>query len=216
MDKKPVTVEIPAPNFDVIEIVIEGTTPYVQNAFSKKAREQMKKTQEAGSTSGSKKNRTPKDFRKCYEDALHQSEDGWYGIPASAFRNGMISACKTVNYVMTRAKLAVFIEANGFDKADGTPLVKITKGKPKYCEHYVRIANNKTDIRARGMWMPGWRAKVTIRYDKDMFQRSDVVNLMVRVGMQVGIGEGRNDSKNSCGVGWGLFTLTVKSRKDSA
>jgi hypothetical protein len=30
---------------------------------------------------------------------------------------------------------------------------------------------------------------------------------MARVGLQVGIGEGRPDSKNSAGMGWGLFTI---------
>jgi hypothetical protein len=36
---------------------------------------------------------------------------------------------------------------------------------------------------------------------------TDVTNLMQRVGQQVGIGEGRNDSKMSAGMGWGCFTL---------
>jgi hypothetical protein len=27
------------------------------------------------------------------------------------------------------------------------------------------------------------------------------------VGRQVGIGEGRPDSRNSCGMGWGLFEI---------
>jgi len=31
--------------------------------------------------------------------------------------------------------------------------------------------------------------------------------LLARVGMQVGIGEGRPDSKNSAGMGWGLFEV---------
>lgn len=216
MAKKQEIVEIKAPNFDVIELVIEGTAPYVQNAFSKKAREQIKKTQEAGSTSRSKKIRKAKDFQKCYEGSMHVSEEGWHGIPASAFRNAMISACRTVGYTMTHAKLAVFIEADGFDRTDGTPLVKITKGKPKYCEHYVRNETGVVDLRARAMWKPGWRAVVRIRYDQDMLKRSDIVNLMARVGIQVGIGEGRPDSKKSCGMGWGLFAMTTKSRKDAA
>jgi len=34
-----------------------------------------------------------------------------------------------------------------------------------------------------------------------------VTNLLSRVGMQVGIGEGRPFSKNSAGMGWGTFEL---------
>ena len=37
--------------------------------------------------------------------------------------------------------------------------------------------------------------------------RTDVTNLMQRVGMQVGIGEGRPDSRDSAGLGWGTFRL---------
>lgn len=40
-----------------------------------------------------------------------------------------------------------------------------------------------------------------------MFSHNDIVNLMMRVGQQVGIGEGRPDSKNSAGMGWGLFDI---------
>lgn len=123
---------------------------------------------------------------------------------------------KTATKPEVTRQLAVFIEADGFDRTDGTPLVKITKGKPKYCEHPVRLASGVIDLRARAMWMPGWRAMLRIRYDADMLKRSDIVNLVARLGIQVGIGEGRNDSKNSCGMGWGMFALTTKSRKDAA
>jgi hypothetical protein len=33
------------------------------------------------------------------------------------------------------------------------------------------------------------------------------MNLMLRAGQQVGIGEGRPDSPNSNGLGWGRFAL---------
>ena len=51
---------------------------------------------------------------------------------------------------------------------------------------------------------------VRIRYDADMFAQEDIYNLMMRVGQQVGIGEGRPDSKNSAGMGWGLFDLDAE------
>ena len=40
-----------------------------------------------------------------------------------------------------------------------------------------------------------------------MLTHADVVNLIARVGIQVGIGEGRPDSKMSAGLGYGLFEL---------
>ena len=52
-----------------------------------------------------------------------------------------------------------------------------------------------------------WAADITIRWDADQFTVEDVSNLLSRVGLQVGIGEGRPDSKNSAGMGWGLFEI---------
>lgn len=200
-------VAIKPPNFQTAIFRIVGTAPYVQNKFSAKAREQMRSTQEQGSTSRSKRAKTAKDFNALYEGATHRAADGWAGIPAPAFRNAMISACRTVGFKMTLAKLSVFVEADGFDSDDGTPLVKITKGEPRYHEALVRLQTGVADIRARPMWEPGWEADIRITFDGDQFTLADVSNLLMRVGMQVGVGEGRPDSKNSAGMGWGTFKV---------
>lgn len=199
-------VVIKAPNFQRAMFKIRGTAPYVQNKFSQKAREQMRAKQEAGSTAGKGRAKIAKDFLECYEQAMHVSDEGWFGIPAPAFRAAMISACRTVGFKMTLAKLSVFVEADGFDKDDATPLVKITKGEPEYFESVVRIQMT-TDIRPRPMWRRGWEAELVIRFDADQFTYDDVANLINRVGLQVGIGEGRPDSKTSTGMGWGTFEV---------
>ena len=114
---------------------------------------------------------------------------------------------------MTRAKLAVFCEPDGFDREDGTPLVKFTKGKPKYSEMPVRLKKSGSmDIRPRPLWSPGWELTVRIKYDADQFTLNDIANLLLRVGVQVGIGEGRPDSKDSCGMGWGLFRFKAPAK----
>lgn len=201
------SVSIKPPNFQTAVFRIVGTAPYVQNKFSQKAREQMRSTQEAGSTSRSKRAREAKDFQAAYEGATHRTAEGWAGIPAPAFRNAMISACRTVGFKMTLAKLSVFVEADGFDIDDGTPLVRIINGEPRYHESLVRLQTGVADIRARPMWEPGWEAEIRITFDADQFTLADVSNLLMRVGMQVGVGEGRPDSKNSAGMGWGTFIL---------
>jgi len=200
---------ISAPRFQEARFTARGTAPYVSNNFGAEARAQMKAVQEAGDAEKKKrtKNRKPKDFQKGFRESLHESTEGWYGIPAAAFRKAMISACRVAGFVMTKAKLTVFVEADGFDKVDGAPLVKFSKGKPHYVEHYVRNDNGGADIRPRGMWDAGWEAVVRVRYDADQFSLVDVANLMMRVGMQVGIGAGRPDSTSSAGMGWGLFEV---------
>ena len=200
------TVGIPAPKFQTVIAEIEGTSPLVLNRFSEKARMQIRERQVEGMASKSKRPREPKDFQACYQAAIHRSVEGWFGIPAAAIRNAMISACRLVGFQMTRAKMAVFCLPDGFSE-DGTPLVKITRGEPVYFESYTRNETGVVDLRARPMWREGWRALVRIRFDADMFATTDVLNLLHRAGQQVGIGEGRNDSKNSNGMGWGAFRI---------
>ena len=198
---------ISPPNMETGRFLIRGTVPLVMNRFSQKAKLEMMETQKAGSTAKKGKKRTPKDFKAMYEAAKHISTQGWYGIPASAFRIAMVSACRLAGYKMSRAKLSVFIEADGFDRDDDSPLVKITKGKPKQLDAPVRIGRGSADIHSRPMWSAGWEVFIRIRYDADQFTLKDVSNLLVRVGIQVGILEGRPDSKSSCGLGWGLFDV---------
>lgn len=201
-------ISIPAPKFQTVELGITGVAPLVTHKFSQKALLQIQATQEAGTQAKGKKQRDPKDFKAVYEGAKHIAEEGWCGVPAGAFRNAMISACRTVGYKMTHAKLATFVEADGFEKVDGTPLIRIY-GEPEMHIGYARNDNGSVDLRARPMWKH-WTMKVRIRFDADMFSMTDVVNLMSRVGQQVGIGEGRPDSKNSAGLGWGLFKIDAE------
>lgn len=198
-------VEIPAPKFRICELKLVGSAPLVMHKFSAKARNQIIETQKAGSQAKGKKVREPKNFDEVYEGAMHLTPQGWCGIPAGAFRNAMISACRTVGYKMTHAKLAAFVLADGYDKDDETPLIRIY-GEPSRHTTYARNDNGSVDIRVRPMWKK-WSLTVRIRYDADMFSQRDIVNLMMRVGQQVGIGEGRPDSKNSAGMGWGLFDI---------
>jgi len=201
-------------------VTIVGTAPLVIHAFWGKALEQLRQGQVEGSTAKKGKLREKKDFRRMYDEARHISFEGWDGIHAGAFRAAMISACKLCGYAMTRAKLSIFVEEDGWDKNTGSPLVKISKGKPHYVEHAVRINNGAPDLHARPMWDPGWEAQLRLWWDMDQFKSEDVMNLINRAGLQVGICEGRPDSKRSAGCGWGTFSavefnmqLTTTDRK---
>jgi hypothetical protein len=198
-------VVIKAPEFRSAIFTIIGTSPYVQLRFSEKARNTMRENMTLTQKAKKGKTREPRNFASEFEGAMYISSDGWRGIPAPAFRNGMISACRIVNFKMTLAKLSIFVEADGYDAIDGTPLVKIT-GEPMSYESLVRNATGVADIRTRAMWRE-WSANVTVRWDADQFNVNDVTNLLARVGAQVGVGEGRPDSKSSAGLGFGLFKL---------
>lgn len=200
------SVVIQAPDFGKIAIPIIGTAPLCINRFGSIQRRKIQEAHEAGSQSKSRKNREPKDFDALFKDAAHISEEGWYGIHAAAFRNAAISACKVVGFHMTRAKLSIFTIADGLGREDATPLVKIIGGEPEMSIDPVRNDSGVVDLRARPVWRR-WGAIVKIRWDRGQFSETDVYNLMMRVGLQVGVGEGRPDSKDSAGLGYGLFDL---------
>lgn len=201
------TLIITAPNFQTAEFVIRGTAPLVINKFSAKAKQEMIDKQMAGSQAKKGKKREAKNFDECFEQARHVSTDGWDGIPASGIRKAMIGACRLVNFKMTIAKMSVFVEADGIDADEGTPLVKIiSENPPEKHIGYTRNATGVCDIRARPMWRQ-WGAKVRLKFDADQFSAQDVANLLARVGVQVGLCEGRPDSKESTGMGWGTFEI---------
>ena len=197
-------IQITAPAFETLRFVIKGTAPLVIERFSKKA-ELMAKMQE-GSTAKGKKVREARDYEKDAEEARYRADgEGWEGVNAAAFRAGMISACRLVGFKMTLAKLSVFVEADGFDKADGLPLVRIY-GKSQTFTAHTRNATGVVDVRSRPQYRD-WACALRIKYDKSQFKRDDVMNLIARVGGQVGIGAGRPDSKSSAGCGWGTFEV---------
>lgn len=198
-------IQITAPNIKTAQFKIIGTAPYVQLRFSEKAMRMMQEKMEAGGTAKSKKQRAARDFDDDFKQALHVSEEGWHGIPAPAFRNAMVDACRLVNFKMTLAKLSIFVTHDGLDAVDSAPLIRI-EGTPVKMVSSVRNATGVADLRVRAKFFP-WSAVLNVQYDADQFTITDVANLLARVGMQVGIGEGRPNSKASCGMGFGTFVV---------
>ena len=199
-------VVIEAPRLDIAAIRIVGISPYVQHKFSARARGKIEAQQRLGERAKKGSKREPRDFETDYHAAMYLSREGWRGIPAPAFRNAMISACKVAGFQMTRAKLSIFVEPDGFDAEDGTPLVRILGEPQPPNPQAVRNETGVVDLRVRPTWFE-WSAIVQVRWDSDQFSVGDIVNLMARAGLQVGIGEGRPDSKKSNGLGWGRWEV---------
>lgn len=200
------TVSIKPPNFGRATFTIEGIAPLVIHRFSAKTKNQMKQKMEMGKAASSKKNREARNTDDIYEESRYISTDGWDGFHAGAIRNALISACRLVGFKMTLAKMSIFVEADGWDKEEPQiPLIRIY-GKSQKQEDIARVETGQPYVTVRAAFHQ-WSAKIKIRWDGDQFTTEDVANLLSRVGLQVGIGEGRPDSKNSAGMGWGLFEV---------
>lgn len=205
-------VAVSPPNFGMAEFYLRGTEVLVIHRFSSKTKNEMKAKMEAGKAASSRKNREAKDTDITFQEARYISREGWDGFHAASIRNAMISACRLVNLKMTLAKMSIFVKAEGYDaKEPQIPLIRII-GDPVKQEDMARVETGQPYVTVRAAYH-NWSAKVIIRWDEDQFKLDDISNLLARVGMQVGIGEGRPDSKNSAGMGWGLFEITRKEEK---
>jgi len=180
--------------------------PLVVHRFSAKVKQEMKTKMETGKAASGRKNRSPKNSMQTYNEARYRSREGWDGFNAAAIRKAMISACRLTTIKMVLAKLSVFVEKDGVDRDEPQiPLIRII-GDPVLQEDMARVATGEPYVAIRPAYF-NWRAFVTIKWDSDQFLLEDVTNLLMRVGQQVGICEGRPDSKNSAGMGWGLFEI---------
>ena len=197
---------ISKPNIVTASFEIKGVAPLVIHRFSTKTKYEMKLKMETGKAASSKKTREPKNTDDTYNESRYISPEGWDGFHASAIRAALISACRLVGFKMTLAKLSIFVVPDGWDEAEPQiPLIRIY-GKPVKQEDMARVQTGQPYVTVRAAYH-NWSAKVKIRFDADQFTMDDVFNLLYRVGMQVGIGEGRPDSKKSAGMGWGLFDV---------
>lgn len=204
--KQTEVVTVSPPKFRVAAFEIKGVSPLVIHRMSEKYRNEQRGKITTGKPAGSRRQREPQNPTDIYNAARYVSPDGWDGIHAGAFRNALISACRLVGFKMTLAKLSIFIEADGWDATEPQiPLVRI-HGSPTFQEDVVRMADGNPNLAFRPAYH-GWKAILNVRWDADQFTLNDVAALLMRVGQQVGVGEGRPDSKNSAGMGWGMFQI---------
>lgn len=223
--KTSATIETMAPPPDTLSVHIRplnemalgfrliGIAPYMQCRFSQKAIAKIQETHRQGQQGRSRRIREARDFEDDYEQAKHRFADNGCGVPCSAFRNALISTCRLVGFKMTIAKLSIFIMKDGLDVVDGTPLVRI-EGEPEQSILPVRNATGVIDLRVRPLWRE-WALTLRVRCDADQFGPGDVSNLLKRAGRQVGIGEGRPDSRDSNGIEYGLFEVQNLELEDS-
>lgn len=202
--KKTAAAVIQPPKFQEERFKIIGIAPLVVHRFSKKIKEQMKQKMETGKAASSRKNREPKNTDDIYNEARYISKEGWDGFNASGVRNSLISMCRLVGFKMTLAKLSIFAIEDGWDALEPQiPLVRIF-GEPVKQEDIGYTSTGEPYVTVRPAYHD-WSASLHLRWDADQFTRDDVINLLMRSGLQGGLCEGRPDGKKSPGMGWGLF-----------
>ncbi len=202
-------VTISPPNIQTAAFIIQGTAPLVVHRFDTKVMREFEDKIIEGSKPKGKRKFEPKNIEDICKAATYFGKTGnevWEGFNASGVRLAMISACRGANFKMTIAKQSFFVESDGWDIH--TPLIPLVRiiGKSEVSKLIGKTETNVAMLVIRPMYRE-WKAKVRIRFDADLFSISDITNLLARAGQCVGICEGRPDSKNSGGMGWGTFQI---------
>ena len=189
-------IELPALNIQTAIIKIVGDSSLICHAWSKKAKQemldkQMKKAKQA---------KEAKDPEKDFQESLYKIPGGGFGFPAVAFKSAAVDAC---SHVANMTK----VEARGAFHINGD-MVTID-GKPEKREDMVRIAMGTADIRYRGEFKK-WSATFEIRYNANVLQLEQLLNLFNTAGFAIGIGEWRPQKDGSFGM------FHVATAKDQA
>ena len=189
--KKSVEIAINPPNFQMVELEVEGLTPMIQN----KMKEATIPAMEAARMGKAKKNnRAPIDPKVEYLKSAYVQDGGGYGFPASAFKHCAVRAGKGQGLVMTDLKQMFFVLPNA---PDGE-CVSLKAKKPTLRKDPVNVQGNK-DLRYRPEFKQ-WKAKLLIRYDADKITPEQIANLLNHGGQTIGVGEWRPQKNGTFGM----------------
>jgi len=183
-------IQITAPRIETLVLKIRGTSPLIVHRFSAVTKSGIAEKQ-AGKKTGPKKQRDPK---AEFKGALYElpGKRDRYGFPASGVKKAMVSACSFVDGATKK-----FIRGALFVVGD---LIEIEGSKPVMRTDVVRIGPYKVaDLRYRPQFTD-WAMKLPIRYDADLVTREQLVALLARAGLHVGLGEWRPEKDGSFGM----------------
>lgn len=117
-------IEIPAPNIQVMEVTIKGTTPLIYHRWTEKAKLMLLKTQMKDPEA---KKRTIRDPKSEYLDTFYRDSDGNLAWPVLNIKKAMTDSARNIpGITMTLLRGSIFTvgDANGFVKVlvDGKPV----------------------------------------------------------------------------------------------
>lgn len=179
-------IDIPPVNREILDLYLAGDSPIIVHRFAEKQKKQIADKQQKG-VKGRKEDRDPE---AEFQAARHLRPDGTDGFPASGLRLGSVEAvtwCQGITKKLVNGSLFVTDD-------DGGNLMRI------YCEDgpvcvtdTVRIgsySNKVADLRYRPYYY-NWFMKVKVIYDPSALSAEQVVNLINRAGMSIGLGDWR-------------------------
>ena len=197
------------PRMTPLGLILRGDSPLVLNPYGPKLLEEMIRDQ-AKSASGKGK-KSAKDPVECFNGSRYRLPDGRDAVKASAIRAATISAARFCDKSVPMTLVAGVFFVNRRQQL--IPIEHPEKGwygvdvEPLHDRRFVRVntkgaGTGSLDVRHRPMYDP-WQITVEVEYDATNISAEQVVNLVERAGVSIGIGNGRPELKRS--MQWGTF-----------
>jgi hypothetical protein len=192
--KAVVDLTIPPLKLRTLTVTVKGVTPLITHKFADKSKRQMADAQQGKA----RNKKAPKDPKADFESGIYYlggkpkgRKKARYGIPASAFKQAAVTACRYVEGItQAHAKGSFHVLGDPADPA----LVEIkTKKKPRMREDTVRIGGfgkQVADLRYRPEF-ENWSVNLLIRYNDSAITPQQIAHLLNVAGFAVGVGEWR-------------------------
>jgi len=206
-------IDIPSVRREVLELFLVGDSDLIVHRFSKKTMDIILDNQRK-SVKGRREDRDP---AAEFQEARHLRPDGTDGFPASGLRKAAKEAvtwCTGISKKIVSGSLFV-------TDADGSNLMRIyTEEEPVCVCDPTRIGKfpNKVAGLAYRPYFKNWHMKIRVLFDPSALSEQQVINLINRAGMSIGLGDWRPEKGGVNGmfhVADEAETRSLESRRSS-
>lgn len=192
--------EIPAVQWQRVNVTLVGMTPLIVNNFDEKTKQQMADAQ-GGVARNKREAKDPKDH---YERARLRDTKGKDCVRALWIKCAGVAAARFVEGLqMTKLRGAFYVE--------GDMLPIRYKAIRMRCDS-VRNANGGADLRYRPEYTD-WSVDIVVRFRPDTITPDSAINILNNAGQSVGLCE-RRPGQN--GDSYGMFEVSTSGTKKAA
>jgi hypothetical protein len=229
--KKDAGIKIEPLEFDFAVLQILGIRPLIVHAWDPKVQAEMLAKQMKLPVKGAKqRERNPQAEFEAAMYRIPEELGGGYGVPAAAFKQSFVDACRHVDIAMTVATGAFHVRGIEVEQppvmlkdSAGNPIevgeksmeiIPIYGTEPTMRMDMVRLEGGSADMRFRPQFKE-WRCLVPVQIAKGTLTVQQVTDLANRAGFHCGICEWRPFSKKSKNGSYGMYKVaeTKKEQK---
>lgn len=182
--------EVAIPDVEVVTLGtwVIGDSPLLSHAFSERAIDEMLSKRMKIDL---KTVRKPTNPEEEFKSSLYYTHKGECGIPAVAFKEAMVGACRLVDGLsMQKARSLFFVLGD---------ILKIYGSAPRMRRDIVRLNGKSADVRFRGEYTK-WAVKLAIKSHAGGLSTTQLLGLLQLAGYTCGVGDWRPEKGGSMGM----------------